>query len=151
MVRSTVKNTFKDACKHHRWPRHYFRSPSPDEFWVVSLQQAAAIERPTESHPRHRPDALAANRVTAVLPFSLSRIHALPVLCATWHGPVSVALYVPMMDDSIHLPHHPLHGASLDAVEQHMRDVVAGLPGECCHTRRMCIIEATYLSQGDAP
>lgn len=111
--------------------RNHFRSPLPSEFWVVSLQESALIEWPAASHSRQRPDALAAHRVTAVLPFSLSRIHVLPVLCATWHGPISIALYVPMNADSIHLPHHPLHGASLDAVEQHMRDVVEGLPGVC--------------------
>jgi hypothetical protein len=34
-----------------------------------------------------------------------------------------------MMGSSVHLPDQPLHGASLAAVDQHMRGVVTGLPG----------------------
>lgn len=112
-------------CHNASLGRDNFQAPAPDEFWVVSLQETAIIDTPLP-HSRHH---YAASHVTAVLPFSLSRIHVLPVLCATWHGPVSVALYIPMIDGKVYLSHHPLHGASLDAVEQHMRNEIAGLPG----------------------
>lgn len=108
--------------------RDNFRLPTLEEFWVVPLQQAAIIENHAASHSQHH-DALEVNGVTAVLPFSFSRLNVLPILCAVWHGPVSAALYVPVMDGSVHLAQHLLHGASLDEVKQHVHDIVTGLLG----------------------
>lgn len=110
--------------------RDDFRLPSTKEFWVVPLQQVALIEGPPVlqglTNPSHDD---AASSITAVIPFSISRIQVLPVLCAAWHGPVSVALHVPLVDNRVRLPDHELRNASVKAVEQHMRDFVARLPG----------------------
>lgn len=121
------------SCDERTSPpnRDVYQLPSVNEFWVVPLQQLSVIEGPQAAIIDLGDGVQAANPVTtAVLPLFFSRIQILPVLCATWPSHISAALYIPTLNGRVYTPHHLLHNGTPAAVEKHMRDLVARLPGK---------------------
>ncbi len=125
--------TAQDVTPASPTPRHYFRPPTEDEFWVVSLHQVATIHNVelTNNGTHKRRTSLTANTVTVVQPFSLGRVSALPVLCTAWDGPVSIALYVPLSESgNVYLPKNTmLHNATVQEAQQYIEQLVHQLPG----------------------